>query len=117
MGELTNAIQHKIDADNSTLPLFVHFEHIPSSFVRLEVILNTHSIPVEIRPLLNIYISSFFELPVQRNGQRTEFEEIVKQLEKDTIDYSIESATGLGNPELLRIRMKVEPDKYETAIT
>ena len=117
MGNLDNATQRRIDAGEAGSPLFIHFEHIPTSFARVEVILNTHAIPIELRPLVNIFISSFFELPVRRNGAIMGFEDVVKQLEKDTIDYTIDSAAGLDNPELLRIRLKVEPAKYLTAIT
>ena len=117
MGELNNSIQHKIDEERTNFPVFIHFEHIPTNFVHLNLILCTHSIPVELRPLLTVYLLNFFDTPVQRDGRRVEFEEIVVQLEKDTVSYSIDAATsGIGNPELIRIQMQVEPPKYVTAI-
>lgn len=111
-----NPIQSKIDQDAMQYPLFVHYEHIETNFVHVNLVLCTHQIPEELRPLLSVYTMSFFDTPIMRNGQRVDFEEIVTQLEKDTISFSIDGGTNLGNPELLRIRLQITPEKYHTAI-
>lgn len=116
MGRLENPIQKVIDGDKTNLPLFIHFEHIQSSFIHLTLILGTESVPVPLRPLLSIYLENFFNSPVLRNGKRLEFEQVIMDLEKDTVGYGIESGSSLGNPEVLTIRFQVEADKYDTAI-
>lgn len=116
MGHLDNRIQSIIDKDDKDLPLFIHFEHIPSNFVHINLLINTESIPISLRPLLSIYLENFFSTPIQRNGQRVEFEQVVMELEKDTVGYSIGSATDLGTAEVLRVLFQVEASKYETAI-
>lgn len=113
---LNNHIQKIIDGDSSDLPLFIHFEHVQTNFVHLTLILGTESIPVPLRPLLSIYLENFFNSPVLRNGQRLEFEQVIMDLEKDTVSYGIESGSRLGNPEVLNIEFIVEAEKYETAI-
>lgn len=113
---LNNHIQRIIDGDSSDLPLFIHFEHVQTNFVHLTLILGTESIPVPLRPLLSIYLENFFNSPVLRNGQRLEFEQVIMDLEKDTVRYGIESGSRLGNPEVLNIEFLVEAEKYETAI-
>lgn len=114
MGKLDNNIQKIIDKDDSDIPLFLHFEHIQSNFVRLKLVMCTGSLPVELKPLLSLYLMNFFTTPINRNGQRIEFENVVTELEKDTVDYDINS--GPGNGELLHIAFQVEAEKYETAI-
>lgn len=51
-----------------------------------------------------------------RDGVRLEFDQVVAQLEKDTVDYNINSGVYMESPESIRIRFQIEPDKYETTI-
>ncbi|KAJ9248250.1 hypothetical protein DTO207G8_7552 [Paecilomyces variotii] len=115
-GRPDNKIQKLVDRDGSDSPLFIHFEHIPSSFVQLSVLISAESVPVELRPLLAVYIEAFFGLPISRNGQVIDFEQVVVGLERDTVGYSMEGARSLGNSEMLRISFQVEVEKYSTAI-
>lgn len=115
-GRPDHAIQKIIDADKSDLPLFIHFEHIPSSFVQMSVLISAQSVPIQLRPLLSVYTEAFFNIPVRRNGKTIDFEQVVVELEKDTVGYSMENARPLGNSEMLRVSFQVEREKYETAI-
>ncbi|KEQ67668.1 uncharacterized protein M437DRAFT_80310 [Aureobasidium melanogenum CBS 110374] len=114
MGKLNNDIQQIVDKDDSDIPLFIHFEHIPSNFVRTKLVMCTGSLPTELKPLLAVYLSNFFMTPITRDGKRIEFEDVVTELEKDTVDYDITS--GPGNGELLQITFQVEAEKYSAMI-
>lgn len=116
LGRLDNEMQKLVDNDNSQLPLFIHFEHVQSNFAHISLIISTESIPIPLRPLLSIYLENMFTSPIERNGQKIEFEQVIKELEKDTVDYSISAGNGIGNPELLVMRISVEVEKYELAI-
>jgi Zn-dependent M16 (insulinase) family peptidase len=115
MGKLDNSIQSLIDKDDTDSPLFIHFEHIPSNFVRIKLEMCTSSIPVELRPLLSLYMMNFFTSPVNKDGKRLEFEDVVLELERDTVDYSIRS--NYVNPELMNISFCTEPKNYEKIIS
>lgn len=116
IGRLDNPIQEIVDGEKSDLPLFVHFEHVPTNFVHVNLILGTEFIPTSLRPLLCIYLENFFSSPVLRDGKRVEFEQVIMDLEKDTVGYGITSARNLGNHEALTVHLEVEAEKYETAI-
>ncbi|KKK20693.1 putative zinc metalloprotease, partial [Aspergillus rambellii] len=116
LGRQNNKAQQIVDADGPDMPLFIHFGHIPSSFVQISLLISAQSVPVQLRPLLSIYTEAFFNLPVQRNGQTINFEQVVVELERDTVGYSMETARSLGNTEMLRISFQVELEKYKTAI-
>lgn len=116
IGRLENPIQKVIDSETADLPLFIHFEHVQTNFVHITLIMGTESVPVPLRPLLSIYIGSFFNLPIIRNGKRIDFEQVIMDLEKDTVGYGIESGSGLGNPEVLTVQLQLEAEKYPTAI-
>lgn len=116
MGPLDNDIQKIIDNDQADLPLFIHFEHIPSNFVHISLVINTASVPLEVKPLLTVYVANFFNTSIKRDGETIGFEEVVKELEAQTIGYSIEQGSSLGNPELLKIKFSVERERYESAV-
>lgn len=116
MGHLDNPIQKLVDKDNTDLPLFIHFEHIQTNFAHLMLVMGTESVPIPLRPLLAIYLDNLFNSPITREGTRVEFEQVIMDLEKDTISYGIEAGSGVGNPEVLIVRMVVEAEKYEVAV-
>lgn len=115
-GHPNHEVQKIVDADATDLPLFIHFEHIPSSFVRLSILISAHSVPVQLRPLLSVYTEAFFNIPVQRDGKTIDFEQVVVELERDTVGYAMEGARSFGNSEMLRVSFQVEREKYDTAI-
>lgn len=117
LGVPDNAAQKVIDAAPQGLPLFVQFEDVPTNFVHLTVHLGMSETAVKYKPLLPLFADNFFNSPVIRDGKRLEFEEVVKQLEKDTISYHIGSASRLGDYEGVAIQFQVDPDKYSTIIS
>ena len=116
MGQLENPIQHVIDDAKSELPLFLHFEHIQTNFADVELLVSTEKIPVHLRPLLSVYMETFFALPMIRDGKRVEYEQVIMELDRDTVDYGISSGRGLGNSEAIRLGIQVEIEEYATAI-
>ncbi|KAH6636872.1 Metalloenzyme, LuxS/M16 peptidase-like protein [Chaetomium tenue] len=117
LGVLDNAAQKAIDAAPQGLPLFVQFEDVPTGFVHLTVHLGMSQTPIKYKPLLPLFADIFFNSPVTRDGQRIEFEEVVKQLEKDTISYHISSSSRLGDYEGVAIQFRLDREKYTTIIS
>ncbi|ORY16226.1 zinc metalloprotease-like protein [Clohesyomyces aquaticus] len=116
MGSLDNKIQKVIDKDENGQPLFIHFEHIPTSFVHFGLALGTSSVPVELKPLLGVYLTNFFATPIMKDGKRIEFEQVITVLEQDTIEYSLDRGTDIGNSEMVYIHFVVEAEKFKTAV-
>ncbi|OKL64635.1 hypothetical protein UA08_00178 [Talaromyces atroroseus] len=116
-GRPDNELQSLIDADKMEAPLFIHFEHIESNFVQLSLLISAGKVPVQLRPLLAVYTEAYFNSPIQRNGETISFEQVIVELERDTVGYSMEGARDLGNSEMLRVIFQVEVEKYATAIT
>lgn len=115
MGPVRNPAQHAIDKAKD-LPLFLHFEHVQSNFVQIIIVLGTEVVPIPLRPLLAIYMDNFFNTPMIRDGKKIRFEQMIMELERDTVDYSMESGQAIGNPETITIKLQVELEKYQTAI-
>ena len=117
VGKPKNRFQKLVEADGGDkCPLFINFEHIQSNFVRVHLIISTENLARELRPLLSIFYEAFTNLPVDRNGTIVPFDEIVVELERDTVGYTVDSASHLGNVECVRITFQVEIEKYTTAL-
>jgi Zn-dependent M16 (insulinase) family peptidase len=116
LGIPNTSAQKTIDAAPQGLPLFIQYEDVPTNFVHLTVHIGTKDIPTKLKPLLPLFQGNFFNSPVMLNGSRVEFEDVVKQLEKDTISYAIGGGGRLGDSEGLAIQFQVEKEKYETMI-
>jgi Zn-dependent M16 (insulinase) family peptidase len=116
LGTDDTKIQQIIDKDENGLPLFVHYEHIPTSFVHFGLALGTSELPTELKPLIGLYLTNFFATPVVRDGKRIEFEEVITKLEQDTIEYTLGRATDIGNSEMLHIHFVAESEKFETVV-
>ena len=114
MGKLHNDIQTIIDRDDDGSPLFIHFEHIPSSFVRIHLDFGTDAVPIELKPLISLYMMNVLTTPVNRDGKRIEFEDLVLDLERETVVYGID--TESANGELLVMGWQTEPENYERII-
>jgi Zn-dependent M16 (insulinase) family peptidase len=112
----TACSQKLIDQDDVDLPLYLHFESVPSEFVHVNIFISTANIPVKLRPLIPVYWELFFSSPVMINGTRVEYEQVVSDLEKDTVSMGISSGSYVDWSEVVRIRLQVEPEKYEASI-
>lgn len=116
LGIHENSAQEAVDKALPGSPLFVQFEDVRTNFVHLAVHVGTSNVPVEYKPLLSIFSDNFFNTPIQRNGKRVPFEEVVMELEKDTVSYTLDAGSRFGDSESFLIRLQVEPEKYATAI-
>jgi Zn-dependent M16 (insulinase) family peptidase len=77
------------------------------------VVSRTHSHCRYIQP----YLSSFFSLPVKRqSGEHLSHEEVVDQLDDQTVSYEVGLGTSGAFSETLRITIRVEVAKYELAV-
>ncbi|CAG8476216.1 27764_t:CDS:10 [Dentiscutata erythropus] len=116
-GKYKNIVQGYLDSDNSTdIPYFIQFDHIPSAFVNISIYITTEPIPVHLRPYLEIYLETFYSLPLNRpNGEHLTFEQMVNELNTDTISY--EDNWGIkGFEGMICFSLKVEASKYATGI-
>ncbi|KAK5993948.1 hypothetical protein PT974_07386 [Cladobotryum mycophilum] len=97
-------------------PLFIQFEDVPTNFVHITIHLGTAQVPVELKPLLSIFSDNFFNTHITRNGEQVNFEQVVMELERDSIGYDIGSSRQLGDPDGFMIQFQSEPDKYAAAV-
>lgn len=95
---------------------FFQFEDIPSNFVHITIHLGTSGVPKDLKPLMPIFSDNFFNTHIMRDGNLINFEQVVMELEKDTISYGLSGARALGDPDGIMIQFQVEPEKYAAAV-
>jgi Zn-dependent M16 (insulinase) family peptidase len=115
-GRPDNDVQLILDKEPADIPLYLHFESVSSKFVHINLFISTASIPVKLLPLISIHWELFFDTPVMIDGVRMEYEQMVAALEKETVNMGISSGAYVDMPEAVRIRIQIEPEKYEVAI-
>ncbi|PSS37563.1 hypothetical protein PHLCEN_2v579 [Hermanssonia centrifuga] len=112
-----NSLARHIEADGSSLPFFVAYDHVKSDFVCVHAYFSLANLPNHLRSHVTVYLSSLFSLPVTRStGEHLSHEEVVNKLDNDTVQYDAGLGMSSGFSEILRISIKVENAKYETAI-
>ncbi|KAH6977729.1 Metalloenzyme, LuxS/M16 peptidase-like protein [Ilyonectria destructans] len=117
VGLETGSAQKLIDAaPNGNLPLFLQFEDVPTNFVHITIHIGTSQIPDEFKPLVPIFKDNFFNTHILRDGKQIGFEQVIMELERDTISYSFRSARSLGDADGMMIYLMVEPEKYPEAV-
>ncbi|KAJ6782164.1 hypothetical protein PWT90_06975 [Aphanocladium album] len=117
VGNGTGAAQGVIDAAPAgKLPLFIQFEDVPTNFVHITLHLGTSQVPVELKPLMPIFSDNFFNTHIMRDGKLVNFEQVVMELERDSVGYGLGSARQLGDPEGIAIQFQIEPEKYAAAV-
>lgn len=82
--------------------------------MEISIFLNVANLAAK-RELLALYLNTFHSLPITRNGERLAFEDVVRLLDTETVDYDVSFGSALS--EQLEVSIKVEKDKYSTAIS
>jgi Zn-dependent M16 (insulinase) family peptidase len=114
---LANDVDHHVSGDGPPLPFFVQYDHVKSDFVSVHAYLSLAKLPSDLRPYIQPYLGSFFSLPVKRqSGKRLSHEEVVDQLDEQTVYYEVGLGTSGMFAETLRITIRVELAKYELAV-
>lgn len=127
-GEKRRGVSHPDSADlqlqkhlegqsKGTFPFYVHWSDIRSNFVTISLLFDTSSLSPEMRPLISLLMSSIWSLPIVRSdGSRLSYEDVVKGLDDDTLEYDAGLGAGSGFSELASFEVKVERSKYEEGL-
>ncbi|KAJ2904317.1 hypothetical protein MKZ38_008376 [Zalerion maritima] len=117
LGLESNGAQKIIDSKSDSNSLFIQFEHVPTNFVHIKLHVGASKVPMHLKPLIPIFMDNFFNTPITRDGKTVGFEDVVRDLERDTISYKIRTAyRTFSDGESIGIEMAVERSKYSVAV-
>ncbi|ESO83908.1 hypothetical protein LOTGIDRAFT_222342 [Lottia gigantea] len=104
------------------IPFRFQLDDIHTNFVEMTALIDSSGVPQEYKLYLPLFSEALMEIPIKRNGVLISHEDVISQLESDTL--SAESSWGFQGstfscgsfPQLLNITLKVEIDKYEAGV-
>ncbi|KAG4306230.1 hypothetical protein PORY_000218 [Pneumocystis oryctolagi] len=113
-----NDVQKYINESFSEeIPLYLHFNHIDSKFVTIQAYISTECINSNLKPYLGIYLDNFFLNGIVRtDGTELTYQEVVKILENETVDYNAAWGVSGSFLEMITIQIKVEIQNYKKGI-
>lgn len=107
--------------DLKKLPVYAEAFDLHSNFVYIITSLNTESVPTNLRPYLLLFTELLTESPILRNGKLIPYEEVVAQLEADTVAtgtrIGLETSSRFNcgpYSNTISVMIQVEQQKYET---
>ncbi|CDK28581.1 unnamed protein product [Kuraishia capsulata CBS 1993] len=110
------AYKHIQEDSPKNLPLYFDFERIPSEFLAVNVLLSSTAVPTELLPYLDV-MSSIFSLPlVTEDGTEIPFEQVVKQLKKETVSTNMRLSYKSHLDEMVDVEIVVQREKYSNAV-
>ena len=113
-GLVAERIQQDLKAH--TVGLSLQFDHVASTFVELRLLVDTSHLSIEQRLWLNVYMDAFFETAGERDGKVIPYEEVVKQLDIDTVEHYSVSGVNNNFVHYACFSIKVETAKYDEGV-
>ncbi|EZA55862.1 hypothetical protein X777_04081 [Ooceraea biroi] len=109
--------------DVTKLPLFTYLDHVNTNFVYLYVIMDTSALSREYRKYVPLLLEVITECgPLRRNDRLIPYEEVVAELEADTV--SVSTKIGIGGSRYscgiyennVILMLQLELEKYDKGI-
>ena len=82
----------------------------------IQVLIKTADLTPQMRSLLDIYCDLFFQVPITVSGKQTAYQDVVRQLDEDTVDRSVHVGYGNAWHQAVTLEVKVEAEKYARAV-
>ncbi|KAK9870443.1 hypothetical protein WA026_008009 [Henosepilachna vigintioctopunctata] len=109
--------------DLSDTPVFTYFDDVNSNFVHIFALLDTSTVPSSFRTYLPLLLESLLELPLKKDDTLIPYEEVVAQLNNDTVSNS--AHLGLSKSGLFKcgpfsqtavVMLQVESSKFKKGL-
>ena len=110
-----NEIEKYLDSDPSDHPINLVFSHTSTHFVTIALYITTKDIPGDLLPYLQIYLDSFFSLPITRDGEVVDYEDVVSEVNSIAVSYSA-SLGAAGVSEVVSIKLRAEKSRYKAVV-
>lgn len=113
--------EDKIDLTKTSI--FTYFDHVQTNFVYMYALLDTSTVPAELRPYLPLLLDALLESPVQRGDTLVPYEQVVTELNADTV--AVGTSIGLNHLGRFKcgsyshtaiVSLQVESAKYSRGI-
>ncbi|XP_067661811.1 uncharacterized protein C05D11.1-like [Haliotis asinina] len=105
------------------IPFMFQLDHIHTNFVQIVALLDSSTVPQKLKYYLPLFCEVLLESPILRDGKLVSHEEVIAQLEADTLSSSVGLGVRGGKfscgsfPQVASVELKVEEDRYNQGVT
>ncbi|ODV85682.1 hypothetical protein CANARDRAFT_7060 [[Candida] arabinofermentans NRRL YB-2248] len=97
-------------------PLYLHIEDVSSNFITIDMLFSSFEVDERLINYFGVF-KTLLELPVvNEDGSLTPYDEVIKQLKRDTISSEITNSYKSNFDELVNLKMTVKYENYAKAI-
>jgi Zn-dependent M16 (insulinase) family peptidase len=97
-------------------PMYIHFENYESNFANIHLLFSSFELDPTDLPLLKVF-EALTTLPiVDSNGEITPYEEVIKQLKRDTIQTYFGNSFNGRFEEFISLSMTIKSENYQKAV-
>ncbi|QPG76573.1 hypothetical protein FOA43_003964 [Brettanomyces nanus] len=116
--DLSSDVVKNILADTpENFPLYIHVENIESNFATIHLLFSSFEFEKKYLPYIQVFKNILLSLPIDNeDGTQISYEDVVKQLKRDTIDYSFGISFLGAYGELLDFKITIAVENYKKAI-
>ncbi|KAH3680744.1 hypothetical protein WICMUC_000178 [Wickerhamomyces mucosus] len=114
--DLNNKLTSKYVNDTpKDFPLYINIDQFKSEFISIDIILSSAEISQNLLPYFELY-SEIFTFPLEIDGQIIPFEQVIKDIQNDTISTSLYNGFDHQFNELISAKIQVKKENYIKAI-
>ncbi|CCH44812.1 hypothetical protein BN7_4381 [Wickerhamomyces ciferrii] len=114
--DLSNEFVSKILQNTpQNFPLYINIDQFKSEFISIDILLSSLEIPQDLLPYFDIF-SELFTLPLEINGKTIPYEQVIKDLQNDTVEAYFYTAFNNQFSELIDAKIQVKKQDYYKAI-
>jgi Zn-dependent M16 (insulinase) family peptidase len=90
---------------------------VKSYFVKISAHISASTIPSHLLPYTRLFLKAIFSLPIEKeDGTLMDYEDVVKGLGEDTVEYTASLGTNFGFREMVVFNLKAKAAKFEKCI-
>ncbi|ONH69973.1 Presequence protease 1, chloroplastic/mitochondrial [Cyberlindnera fabianii] len=114
--DLTNHFSKKVLDDTPVnLPLYINIDQFKSEFISISILMSSMEIPERLLPYFEIFVE-IFSLPLEINGKTVPYEDVVRDLQNETVEHSLYDSFNGQYAELVNAHIQVKKENYAKAI-
>lgn len=112
----SNSVRKLEEDTPKDFPMYIHIENYESNFVTLHLLFSSFELDPKELPLLRVF-ETITTLPIlNEDGELTPYEDVVKQLKRDTISYYFGNSFNGRFEEFMDMSITVKTENYQKAI-
>jgi Zn-dependent M16 (insulinase) family peptidase len=97
-------------------PLYINIDQFKSEFISIDILMSSAEIPEKLLPYFEVF-SEIFTLPLEIDGKQIPYDQVIQELQNDTVEHSFYNAFQNQFTELIDAKIQIKKANYSKAIS